>query len=100
VSPAAPPFTRRARRLSRAHARAAAREIAARFTEREIEILQAVIDHAGVEQAASVLGVSEGYVRNTLSRMRSEAGVQATYQLTLVASHRLHVPNGWVQKAP
>lgn len=86
------------RRPSTSEARRRARGVADRFTPQQIRILQAVVDNDGTAAAAAALGLAEPMIKSTLRYMRSKAGVQATYQLTLVAAHRLTPPNGRIQK--
>lgn len=62
------------------------------FTEREIEVLQAMVDHGGSKRAAHALGLSERTVRNTLANMRAKAGVDTTVQLVTVAGDRVRAP--------
>jgi DNA-binding NarL/FixJ family response regulator len=68
------------------------------LTCREIEVIQAVVDFAGTGAAAHHLGIAESTVKRTLANARAKVGVEATYQLTLVAAPRLRAPRGMRRK--
>lgn len=55
------------------------------LSDRELEVLWAVAEHGGLEEAAEKLGIAYATVRNHLTRVRSATGATTTLQ----AYHRI-----------
>jgi DNA-binding CsgD family transcriptional regulator len=58
-------------------------------TARELEVLRAVVDHAGEKGAAAALGIRPRTVNNCLRTLRERTGAGTTGQLVYVLRDRL-----------
>jgi DNA-binding CsgD family transcriptional regulator len=61
------------------------------ITARELEVLQAWVDHGSAIKAAAVLGISPGTVKVHLKTIRLKTGVDTTTQAVLALHERLHL---------
>jgi DNA-binding NarL/FixJ family response regulator len=73
------------------------RGLADRATEREVEVVSALLVAGSTKAAAHRLGLAERTVRSHLANARSKLGAESTPQLVWILRSRIRAPGGLVQ---